>query len=106
MYINVCMSLQEINQRNEARIYCFIIASSVRTTDEITIAPETGVEQADPWVGAGAGTIAESLADAAAAEKTARTKKTAKALNEMLVFAIAVCKYRFVEREEPSELRD
>ncbi|KAI8545807.1 hypothetical protein RHMOL_Rhmol07G0067000 [Rhododendron molle] len=96
----VCMSLQARKSINVRRIYCFIIASSVRTTDETTIAPETGVEQADPWAGAGAGTIAESLADAAAAEKTARTKKTAKALNELIVFAIAACKYRFVEREK------
>ncbi|CAL5382082.1 unnamed protein product [Camellia sinensis] len=66
-------------------------ATKDKASDEHTTAAEMGNENADPasMPGADAGAIPESCAEAVA-EKRATTKKTAKALNE-LMFAIANC---------------
>ncbi|CAL5382080.1 unnamed protein product [Camellia sinensis] len=72
-------------------------ATKDKARDEHTTAAEMGNENADPasMPGADAGAIPKSCAEAIA-EKRATTKKTAKALNE-LMFAIANCIY--IERE-------
>ena len=74
-------------------------ATKDKASDEHTTAAEMGNENADPasMPGADAGAIPKSWAEAVA-EKRATTKKTAKALNE-LMFAIANCIYIYIERE-------
>ncbi|CAL5330832.1 unnamed protein product [Camellia sinensis] len=66
-------------------------ATKDKASDEHMTTAEMGNENADPasMPGADAGAIPESCAEAVA-EKRATTKKTAKALNE-LMFAIANC---------------